>query len=50
LAPGISDERDPRTVDVHIDWLRSKIEPRPEWPIHLVTLRGFGYRLDPSAR
>jgi len=38
---------DPRTVDVHIRWLRSKIEPAPGRPVHLVTVRGFGYRLDP---
>jgi two-component system alkaline phosphatase synthesis response regulator PhoP len=41
---------DPRTVDVHIRWLRSKIEPRPEAPVHLVTVRGVGYRLDPDSR
>ncbi len=39
---------DPRTVDVHIRWLRSKIEPRPDAPVHLVTVRGVGYRLDPA--
>ena len=38
---------DPRTVDVHIRWLRSKIEPQPDRPTHLVTVRGVGYRLDP---
>lgn len=38
---------DPRTVDVHVRWLRSKIEPQPGRPIHLVTVRGVGYRLDP---
>jgi DNA-binding response OmpR family regulator len=38
---------DPRTVDVHVRWLRSKIEPRPDRPIHLVTVRGVGYRFDP---
>jgi two-component system response regulator RegX3 len=38
-----------RTVDVHVRWLRSKIEPVPERPVHLVTVRGIGYRLDPSA-
>ncbi len=38
---------DPRTVDVHVRWLRSKIEPQPDHPIHLVTVRGVGYRLDP---
>ncbi len=39
-----------RTVDVHVRWLRSKIEPDPEHPIHLVTVRGVGYRLDPVQR
>jgi two-component system response regulator RegX3 len=38
---------DPRTVDVHVRWLRSKIEPQPDRPIHLITVRGVGYRLDP---
>lgn len=38
---------DPRTVDVHVRWLRSKIERDPSSPIRLVTLRGIGYRLDP---
>jgi DNA-binding response OmpR family regulator len=37
----------PRTVDVHVRWLRSKIEPQPDRPIHLVTVRGVGYRFDP---
>jgi two-component system response regulator RegX3 len=41
---------DPRTVDVHVRWLRSKIEPRPDVPVHLVTVRGVGYRLDPDPR
>ena len=39
-----------RTVDVHVRWLRSKIEPEPDQPVHLVTVRGVGYRLDPEAR
>ena len=47
---GTGHEGDPRTVDVHVRWLRSKIEPRPEAPIHLVTVRGVGYRLDPHGR
>jgi DNA-binding response OmpR family regulator len=38
---------DPRTVDVHVRWLRSKIEVQPDQPVHLVTVRGVGYRLDP---
>ena len=36
-----------RVVDVHVCWLRSKIEADPERPVHLVTLRGSGYRFDP---
>ena len=38
---------DTRTVDVHVHWLRAKIEAVPRHPIHLVTIRGYGYRLDP---
>ena len=41
---------DPRTVDVHVRWLRSKIEVRPDRPAHLHTVRGVGYRLDPDPR
>lgn len=36
-----------RTVDVHVRWLRAKIETDPARPAHLVTVRGVGYRLDP---
>ena len=39
----------PRTVDVHVRWLRAKIEQDPERPAHIVTVRGAGYRLDPPA-
>lgn len=39
-----------RTVDVHVRWLRSKIEGDPQRPVHLVTVRGVGYRLDPPSR
>ncbi len=39
-----------RTVDVHIRWLRSKIEVHPAHPSRLVTVRGVGYRLDVAAR
>jgi two-component system OmpR family response regulator len=35
---------DTRTVDVHIRWLREKIEPQPSAPVHLLTVRGLGYR------
>ena len=37
----------PRTVDVHIRWLRAKIEEDPARPVHVITVRGTGYRLDP---
>jgi DNA-binding response OmpR family regulator len=37
---------DPRTVDVHVRWLRSKIEADPHHPVRLCTVRGVGYRLD----
>ncbi|MFN5855855.1 MAG: response regulator transcription factor [Pseudanabaenaceae cyanobacterium] len=36
---------DSKTVDVHIRWLREKLEDDPSEPKHLVTVRGFGYRL-----
>jgi DNA-binding response OmpR family regulator len=35
---------DDRTVDVHIRWLREKIEPEPSRPRHLLTVRGVGYK------
>jgi len=35
---------DPRTVDVHIRWLRRKLEPDPEHPVYIETIRGIGYR------
>ncbi|MEO1093959.1 MAG: response regulator transcription factor [Cyanobacteria bacterium J06638_28] len=35
---------DRKTVDVHIRWLREKIETDPSSPRYIVTLRGFGYR------
>jgi two-component system response regulator RegX3 len=47
---GPAHDGDPRTVDVHVRWLRAKIEPVPEMPVHLVTVRGVGYRLDPDPR
>ncbi len=37
---------DSRTVDVHIRWLREKIEPFPEKPERIVTVRGAGYRFE----
>ncbi len=35
---------DSKTVDVHIRWLREKLEVDPSAPEYLVTVRGFGYR------
>ena len=36
---------DTRTVDVHIRWLRQKIETDPSKPEKLITVRGAGYKL-----
>lgn len=35
-----------RTVDVHVHWLREKIEPDPKNPVRIVTVRGVGYRFE----
>lgn len=35
-----------RTVDVHIRWLREKIEPQPAEPTRIMTVRGIGYRFE----
>jgi DNA-binding response OmpR family regulator len=37
---------DSRTVDVHVRWLRQKIEPEPAKPKRIVTVRGGGYRFE----
>ena len=37
---------DTRTVDVHVRWLRKKIEDEPASPRRLITVRGTGYRFD----
>jgi DNA-binding response OmpR family regulator len=37
---------DSRTVDVHVRWLREKIEEEPSKPARLITVRGTGYRFD----
>ena len=33
-----------RTIDVHIRWLREKLEATPAHPRHLLTIRGVGYK------
>ncbi|GAB4540511.1 MAG: response regulator transcription factor [Anaerolineae bacterium] len=35
-----------RTVDVHVRWLREKIEPDPARPVRILTVRGVGYRFE----
>ncbi|MGQ4646150.1 winged helix-turn-helix domain-containing protein [Lyngbya aestuarii] len=37
---------DTKTVDVHIRWLREKLEKDPSQPEYLITVRGFGYRFN----
>jgi two-component system, OmpR family, response regulator RegX3 len=37
---------DTKTLDVHVKRLRSKIEPDPANPKHLVTVRGLGYKFE----
>jgi two-component system OmpR family response regulator len=37
---------DTRTIDVHVRWLRRKIEEDPQQPRHLITIRGIGYKLE----
>ncbi len=37
---------DSRTVDVHVRWLRQKIEPDASKPERIVTVRGGGYRFE----
>lgn len=36
-----------RTVDVHVAWLRQKLEDNPQNPKHIHTVRGKGYRFSP---
>ena len=36
-----------RTIDVHVAWLRQKLETVPQRPVHIVTVRGKGYRFHP---
>jgi two-component system response regulator RegX3 len=37
---------DTKTLDVHVKRLRAKIEPDPANPVHIVTVRGLGYKFD----
>jgi DNA-binding response OmpR family regulator len=33
-----------RTVDVHVAWLRKKLEPQPHRPQYILTVHGMGYK------
>lgn len=37
---------DIQTIDVHIRWLRKKLEKNPSEPKHLITVRGVGYKFE----
>lgn len=37
---------DTKTLDVHVKRLRSKIEPEPSAPCHILTVRGLGYKFE----
>ncbi len=37
-------EASSRTIDVHVAWLRQKLEDTPQNPKHIQTIRGVGYR------
>jgi two-component system alkaline phosphatase synthesis response regulator PhoP len=39
-----SKEASSRTIDVHVAWLRQKLENQPQSPKHIQTIRGRGYR------
>jgi two-component system alkaline phosphatase synthesis response regulator PhoP len=41
--PGVSS----RTIDVHVAWVRQKLEQNPQAPKHIRTVRGIGYRFVP---
>ncbi len=43
---GYEETGETRTVDVHVTWLRQKIENVPARPTRLITVRGTGYRFD----
>lgn len=43
---GFDFDGDTRTVDVHIRWLREKIEDDPAHPQRIETVRGLGYRFE----
>ena len=45
---GYTYEGETRTVDVHVHWLRQKLEDNPSRPSHLLTVRHYGYKYSPA--
>jgi DNA-binding response OmpR family regulator len=43
---GLDHPGNDRTVDVHMRWLREKIEANPSNPQRIITVRGMGYRFE----
>ena len=41
-----ADTEHARTIDVHVRWLRAKLQREKAERVRLVTVRGFGYRLE----
>ena len=41
---GYSNAPSTRTVDVHVAWLRQKLEPNPRVPQYILTVHGLGYK------
>jgi DNA-binding response OmpR family regulator len=37
-----------RTVDVHVAWLRQKLEPNQRHPQFILTIHGLGYKFAPA--
>ena len=37
-----------KSLDVHIQRLREKVEKDPSNPDHIITIRNYGYRFDPQ--
>lgn len=44
---GYTSDTETRTVEVQIGLLRHKLEENPKDPVHLVTVRGLGYKFLP---
>jgi DNA-binding response OmpR family regulator len=44
---GYSYAGETRTVDVHVRWLREKLEADPARPVHIQTVRSVGYKFVP---